>query len=310
MPLSRAARSWLAALPPFAERPFPPAPDDFEGWRNWQARAQRQGRERSTTALAAYSSVNVRALSADGTVIRLATRAAESSPLRIIFLHGGGYTAFSAASTLFASAPLASSLDIEVIAIDYPKAPFATCLDIVATTVSRLLPYLTPRTFLLGDSAGGGLALSVVHVLRRRGHITLPAGVILWSPWVDLKADDPSIDDPILRYRQDLEICATCYAGNLPLDDPRASPINGDYGPWHPPTLIQAGGREIFLRSLRSLRHKMIASGADCQLSVWDELFHSFPSILPQLSESREARSGIATFIDSVLAGRDIALPP
>ena len=37
----------------------------------------------------------------------------------------------------------------------------------------------------MGDSAGGGLVLSVLGAAKAEG-LPLPAGGILWSPWVDL----------------------------------------------------------------------------------------------------------------------------
>ena len=40
----------------------------------------------------------------------------------------------------------------------------------------------------MGDSAGGGLVLSVLGAAKAEG-LPLPAGGILWSPWVDLTGD-------------------------------------------------------------------------------------------------------------------------
>lgn len=43
-----------------------------------------------------------------------------------------------------------------------------------------------------GDSAGGGLCVTVMTVLRDLG-LPLPAGAVLISPWVDLTHSFPSI---------------------------------------------------------------------------------------------------------------------
>ena len=43
-----------------------------------------------------------------------------------------------------------------------------------------------------GDSAGGGMVLSILVILRDQG-IPLPAGAILISPWVDLTHSFPSV---------------------------------------------------------------------------------------------------------------------
>jgi acetyl esterase/lipase len=50
-----------------------------------------------------------------------------------------------------------------------------------------------PTTIILaGDSAGGGMVLSMLVTLRDQG-IPLPAGAILISPWVDLTHSFPSL---------------------------------------------------------------------------------------------------------------------
>lgn len=50
-----------------------------------------------------------------------------------------------------------------------------------------------PSTILLaGDSAGGGMVLSILVTLRDQG-IPLPAGAVLISPWVDLTHSFPSL---------------------------------------------------------------------------------------------------------------------
>lgn len=50
-----------------------------------------------------------------------------------------------------------------------------------------------PSTIVLaGDSAGGGMVLSILVTLRDQG-IPLPAGAILISPWVDLTHSFPSL---------------------------------------------------------------------------------------------------------------------
>jgi acetyl esterase/lipase len=50
-----------------------------------------------------------------------------------------------------------------------------------------------PTTIILaGDSAGGGMVLSMLVTMRDQG-IPLPAGAILISPWVDLTHSFPSL---------------------------------------------------------------------------------------------------------------------
>lgn len=50
-----------------------------------------------------------------------------------------------------------------------------------------------PRKIVLaGDSAGGGLCITVLTILRDLG-LPMPAGAVLISPWVDLTHSFPSV---------------------------------------------------------------------------------------------------------------------
>lgn len=53
-------------------------------------------------------------------------------------------------------------------------------------------PVKPAHIILAGDSAGGGVTLALLQVLRDSG-LPLPAGAILVSPWCDLTHSFPSI---------------------------------------------------------------------------------------------------------------------
>lgn len=53
-------------------------------------------------------------------------------------------------------------------------------------------PVSPSKIVFAGDSAGAGLCLSVLTVLRDMG-VTQPAGAVLISPWVDLTHSFPSV---------------------------------------------------------------------------------------------------------------------
>jgi acetyl esterase/lipase len=44
----------------------------------------------------------------------------------------------------------------------------------------------------MGDSAGGGLALSLSLLLRDHGSLPQPLSIVAWSPWLDLTQSLPS----------------------------------------------------------------------------------------------------------------------
>lgn len=109
----------------------------------------------------------------------------------ILFIHGGAYYLFSVETHRMLTIALSKYADARVFAVDYRLAPescFPGQLHDAAVTYLRLIEDLKipPENIIFaGDSAGGGLCLSLLLYLRDNGY-PLPSGAILMSPWVDL----------------------------------------------------------------------------------------------------------------------------
>lgn len=299
--LSPELQAILARLPPHAERPAPPAANDLGGWQALQADIERRAAPACD-----------RAVSETG--VRISTaRYAELDALLItppnartvdpaIFIHGGAYTSFSARSSVFASAPLATALARPVIALDYPLAPHAN-FRITVPSVAAALAAISMKhanVAVIGDSAGGGLALAALHKLDC-SVASMPVGLALISPWTNLTNSGEShrtcaASDPILAYEPGLRIAAAAYAGDEPTH-PDASPGLAHYSEDFPPCLIICGSNEILLSDALRLHETIGERGAE--LCVWPGLFHSFPTIAPQAPESQQALLRIRDFIDA-----------
>ena len=119
---------------------------------------------------------------------------AVAAPRRaIVYLHGGAFVMGSPASYRSRAMRVSFRCDAEVFVPEYrlaPEHPFPAALDdaLVAWQYVRALRKDRP-VFVVGDSAGGGLALSLMLRLRELGE-ALPAGAVLLSPWTDLCATD------------------------------------------------------------------------------------------------------------------------
>lgn len=220
---------------------------------------------------------------------------------RILYLHGGAYTLFTARSTLFASVPLAHDLGIELWSIDYPRAPAARHEKTVPQVCEAVAAGCADgaRVLLVGDSAGGGLALAVTLRLVA-ANAPRPAALALWSPWADLAASAEARGacaalDPVLD-AADLERAAHAYAPAHSRGASDVSPLYGQYTPGFPPTLIQCGSRELLLADSAGVHHALTRAGARAQLEVNPGMLHSFPAILPGLPESRAARRRVGRF--------------
>jgi acetyl esterase/lipase len=119
----------------------------------------------------------------------------------MLYLHGGAYYFGSVDTHRYMMQRHARKLKGRVFAPEYrlaPQFPFPCALqDCLASYLWLLKHYDSKEIIIAGDSAGGGMALSLMVIMRDQG-IPLPAGAILISPWVDLTHSMPSIveDNP------------------------------------------------------------------------------------------------------------------
>jgi acetyl esterase/lipase len=115
----------------------------------------------------------------------------------MLYVHGGAYYFGSVDEHRYQMQRHARKLKARVLAPRYrlaPQFPFPCGLmDCLAAYLYLLEQKHDPSTIVLaGDSAGGGMVLTMLVVMRDQG-IPLPAGAILLSPWVDLTHSFPSL---------------------------------------------------------------------------------------------------------------------
>ncbi|GEM_PF-1807213 len=292
-----------------------PAADDVSGWAALQAFVESRMAPRVDDAIAAHHVDIVEASFDDMPALRLRPAGLQDNggpdpahaPAPLVFLHGGGYTTYSARSSLPASLPLAAALGREVLSLDYTLAPTARVDETVPAVTRALQAILRKRGpfHLAGDSAGGGLAVAATLAMISAGG-PRPESVSLFSPWLDLAGTGDSREtmaahDPMLRWTGMLDRCAAAYAGDDPAG-PAASPLNTDFQAGFkagfPATLIICGTREILLSDSLRLHHRLRAAGHRSVLRVFDGLYHSFPVVTPGIPEADEARAIVRDFID------------
>ncbi|WP_417459353.1 alpha/beta hydrolase fold domain-containing protein [Kordiimonas sp.] len=294
---SKEARAFLESLPPFEERPFPPEIGDFSAWAAWQAHIEKVAGERSEKTIQDYyDQIKPVAFKEAGglEIAEITPTQKDKSVPPLIFLHGGAYVGFSARSSLFATIPLAIRLGTTVTSVCYPLAPQSSFQSVVPAAAKTIISLMKPGFALMGDSAGGGLAISVTQYMKRMKE-RLPASLVLSSPWVDLTASD-RIDDPILRFKNDLEVCARAYAAD-DAKNPMASPLYDTFTGDFPRVLTQMGEREIFVSSVEAFHTKLTSAGIVNVLKVYDGMYHSFPVLTPEVPESVVAFRQLKSFL-------------
>jgi len=224
--------------------------------------------------------------------VATATPRSGATGRQVFYLHGGAYTLRPAHWDV-----VRTMLDRgwTVSMVDYPLAPEHT----VTETLSMVLAAWQLATAearvpvdVMGDSAGGGLALVLLQQVRDLG--LPPAGrTVLFSPWVDLVMSDPVTvaadrHDPFLSLRG-LRGAARMYAGGVDLADPRLSPVNGDLAGLG---RIQAwvGTREMFLAQCCRLADLAEdAEGTELTLHVAEGMIHDWPALpVPEARRTME----------------------
>jgi len=221
----------------------------------------------------------------------------------VLYVHGGGYVWCSAESHAGIISRVASESQSETIALDYAVAPSKTFPGPVEEGVTLSNWLLTsghaPEDIaIVGDSAGGGLVLALVHALKSR-LIPLPACAAVSSAYTDLTNSGESIDwvtsDRCVS-REGLDFCVELYLGGHDPRDPMASPLHGDLSGF-PPLLLQVGSRERLLSDSTRFAAKADAAGVDVKLEVYDGCMHLWQWWVPEAPEAKAAVSSIASFI-------------
>lgn len=237
-------------------------------------------------------------------VLRIRPQGWHPTGRTLVYMHGGGYVTFSAASTAVMAATVATATGDEVISIDYTLAPrgnWQTVTDeVVAVWRALLARKVRPESVgFFGDSAGGGLAAGSILKIRER-NLPLPGALVLLSPWSDITMTGDTYDtlgslDPILD-QQELGWAAEAYADVADQRNPFVSPVYGDYAKSFPATLIQVGTREMFLSDAVRQYQAIRDGGHDAILDVYEGLPHVFQYFIGDAPENLVSRRRIVDF--------------
>jgi acetyl esterase/lipase len=212
----------------------------------------------------------------------------------VVYLHGGAYINQIVRQHWQLIAYLAHQAPAQVTVPIYPLAPRGGAATVVPQTADLLAEVIAiagaGRVTVMGDSAGGGLALAAAQLLRDTGR-PQPHGLVLIAPWLDVTMthpDQPHINlrDPMLDIAG-LAEAGRLYAGDLSPTHPWCSPIRGRLDGLAPISAF-IGTDDILLPDSLAL-----ADHAD--VHVTNGMPHVYP-LLP-MPEGRAARAHIAKIV-------------
>lgn len=220
----------------------------------------------------------------------------------VLYLHGGAYVNnFNAHQWRFLNR-LAADAGCEIVAPDYHLIPHGDCARAYADLSGFYRGWVGKhpgrRLILMGDSAGGGLALGFAESLARQA-LPLPERLILFSPWVDVSMDNPEAGklvpvEPMLH----LDLMKThgaWWAGALDVHDWRVSPLYGDMAGL-PPVTLYCGTRELLYPDILLARDRLEAAGVAVDLHVGRGLNHDYP-LMPIPEGERAVEEIVASIL-------------
>lgn len=218
----------------------------------------------------------------------------------VVYLHGGGYVRQPRLHHWQYINKLAAKVGNVVVPI-YPKAPNHHPKEVfeLMTEFYRELIKQYSTVVLMGDSSGGGLALSLCQQWGEMG-LPQPVKTILFSPWVDLTLSNAEIDEyqkvePLISAASE-RIWAKVWAQDMSLTDWRISPL---FGPMDKlsEVVLYSGDREILYPDLCKLNEVMTSSGVNVKFIVGRGMNHVY-QVYP-IPEARNALNEVVAEINN-----------
>lgn len=225
----------------------------------------------------------------------------------ILYFHGGGYFFGSPATHKKMLARLSQLAGVPAMLPDYrkaPEAPFPAGLQDALAAYALACTRVPPSGIVLaGDSAGGGLALALLHEIGDRG-LPQPAMTVLFSPWANpgdpFPENRPTRRSEVVLPPERLHEVALQYADGTTMTDPRISPIYGRFSGAND-VLIFVSDSEILFDDSRRIAGRMKDQNVPVSMLIERDLPHVWPIFHWILPEADRTLKQAAAAISAVL---------
>ena len=198
----------------------------------------------------------------------------------ILYFHGGSYVAEATQNHWDFLEKIVKDTGYEVIMPDYPLTPKYNYKD-VYNMVEPLYKEIVEKVskdnlIIMGDSAGGGLALGLYEKLVE-DNIGLPIKTILISPWLDVRLENTEIkeiekNDNILN-KEALKLAGIAYAGEDGINKYLVNPIDGNLSKLSN-IKIFIGTYDILYPDCKLLKEKADKVNGNVEIKEYDKAKH------------------------------------
>ena len=222
----------------------------------------------------------------------------------ILHIHGGAFFLGSLNTHRALMTNIAACTQMQVVHLDYPLAPehaYPEAIDALIDVYQALLVQgIQPKDVIIsGDSCGANLALALCLKLKQQPK-SMPSGLILMSPFLDLSLSGKSIRDnqkhDALLSVEALQAGIQHYLSDgIQADDPRVSPLFDDLNGL-PPTLVQVGSKEILLDDANRFREKAEQAGVKIHFKLYTGMWHNFQMFNAWFPEAKQSLKDLAEF--------------
>lgn len=176
-----------------------------------------------------------------------------------------------------------------------PEEPFPAAIERVAADYESLIQshgYRAEEIVICAASAGASVGLGALQLVRQAG-APMPAGLLLFSPWVDLTMSGWSyvtrgLAAQIPIRMEFVAFCARLYLGEQLAISPLASPLFADLTGM-PPMQVHASRRDIYFDDSVRLVQRAREAGIEARINYWDHPQHFLEQFLtPEAAQSLE----------------------
>ena len=226
----------------------------------------------------------------------------------IFYVHGGGYVSGSCNDHRSLVSKIALNSGITTLLYEYglaPENPFPTALDDSLNIYNAVLEkgYQPKDIVVMGESAGGGLCLALLLLLRDKS-IQLPSAAVAISPWTDLSCSSETYltkNKVSLAPLNSWNVFSHYYVAKSDVRDPYISPLFGDLKGL-PPLFINAGNSDELFDDAKKFADKAKQAGVDVFFREGKGMVHCYPLMAPFFPEATEAINEIVKFIKQHLS--------